>query len=366
MSLRTAIRRVRAFRPNGQPLAVREQLPPPPQPTIEPHAGTASVQIAGQPAAGGYYAEPHRSRFPQGVRLAALAALVLFALQGFIGQVVRLSGAFAEEAPPAVTAPAVDEAAARQLAVAYTSDYFSYDAANPDVRATAISRWTGLTAGSDATWSGTGQLHTDIVTAGESVEVDDDRLIVQTTARVTPATLPDGASLPSAASALEVGGAADPGPAASPWQAEAPVWLSLNVAVARDDDGLRVAGSTLAGDPPAALERRSAEVDASTTSDTSDFASDVFTAYAGAAAGPLTYITTPDVHLAGLGGLVELAGLTGWQLAPAGDDGFRYATATVTWQLAGTGLQIPQAYALRVTETDGRWLVAAIGTHQED
>jgi len=359
LSVRTAWDRIRSFRPTGEPLAAAK-APPKPEPDVQ----SVRAETISPVPAGAFVVEPHRPRFARGVRLVAIGIIALFALSGFGGQVARLLGAGGDRVvagPP----PAVDHSSTRQLAVAFTGDYWSYDAANPAVRETAISRWTGRTSDFDPTWDGVGQLRADLVTAGQVADLGEGRVLVATTARVTPASLPEGAGLPEARPSATEPAAADPGPAVAPWIAGTPRWLSLDVVIDRAEGKLQVIAATLTGDAVTPITSPTTQVDAAATSATSDFATDVFTAYASGGSN-LGYITTPDVQLAGLGGLATVTDVTGWELSPADGDGVRYATARVTWQLTGTTLTITQPYALRVTQTDGRWLVAAISTDQED
>lgn len=281
-------------------------------------------------------------------------ACASFVLQTIVGPILRATGS--DDPPPAVAAT-VDPAAAAQLAVAFTADYFSYDPTAPEVRATALARW-----GQDGSkWEGRSQLHADVVTAGASAPAGDGRLLVQTTARVTPAALTG--DTPAPAGQPPIPAAADPGPARGPWTPQSPRWLTLDVAVTAEPTGLRVTGATLGGDQPTPVTAVR-ETDGALTADLAPFATDVFTALA---SGELGYITAPDVQLRGLGGAVQLDRVTAWSVGrdPA-DSTTRTATATATWQLAGTDLVIAQDYALQITQVDGRWLVGTISTQSED
>lgn len=286
------------------------------------------------------------------------ATLAVVLLVGLIDLLGGVTSRFAADPPaPAAVDAGLDEHAARQLAVAFTADYLSYDPAAADVRATALDRWA---ATEPPAWAGTYQLRADLVTAGP-VAGDGDRLIVQTTARAHPAA-PAGGETPAP---LEVTWprAADPGDRAG-FTPVAPLWLTLDVAVADVDGQPQVTGATFTGDQPTALTAPPTESDPALTRDTATLGTDVFDALG---SGDLAYITAPDVDLHGMGGATELREVTGWRVAvDTGDDRYRAATADVTWQLAGTDLAITQPYALRITQDDGRWLVAAIGTHPED
>lgn len=321
----------------------------------------------------GFTVAPHSRRGPLGWRIAGGVAIGFIVLSGLITLVVRPIVALTagpDPEPPAVAR--MDTDAAERLAVAYTADYWSFDPADPEGRQVALTRWTGTAASAVPSVEGSSELRTDLVTTGTVITKGAGLAIVQTTARVTVATLPEGSTVntegvtptdpETAADGPPV--AADPGPAAAPYTPQASLWLTLDVVIVDDAGALAVRGAALTGDAPTILELPSAEVDAQTTAATStaELPAELFAAVA---EGDLQYLTTPDVQLAGLSGAVELAGVTRWSVATgSADDGTRYASAEVTWELPG--LTFAQPYALSMTEEDGRWLLSAVGPRIEE
>lgn len=337
-----------------------------------PMAAGGPIPSGSPTIVGGFQQTPHSRRAPLGWRIAAGFAIALVVITGLwhlIGAPVARAIAGPAPTPPRVET--IDGAVAASLAAGFTGDYWSFDSANPDVRADALAGWTGSHVTFEGI-AGRGQLRTDLVTAGPVVTSGSDVAVVQTRARVTPAQLRDGAAEPGETTRPQDAPrrAADPGPLdTDTWQPGPPVWLTLDVVVTRTDDGLAVTGATLSGDAPAAIAPTTTEVDAPLTGQTSTagLPDDVFEAYAAGDGGQLSYLTTPDVHLAGLDGAVEPVDVTGWSMATdRADNGDRYTTADVIWQLTGTDLQVPQSYALSLTETDGRWLIGSIGPRIEE
>lgn len=270
--------------------------------------------------------------------------------------------AVSRPAPPAAGPVAIAPAAAAQLAVDFTADYFSYDPSNPRVRAAALARWTGESADQVPGWSGNTQLRADLVTAGPQVAHGADVAVVATTARVVPASLPGGAAVPSGGQKAGGVRSADPGPAAAPWSSGTAEWLPLEVVVARSGGALHVTGAVFGGDAPVAVAAPGTQDDSTLTADTQGLPRDLLTAVA---SGQLGYVTAPGVHLAGLGGAVTVSDLSGWTVSAAGGSS-RYAVVDATWGLAGTDLQIKQRYSLRITQTAGRWLLGSYGPRLED
>jgi hypothetical protein len=284
-------------------------------------------------------------------------------LLGLIQLAQPIRGLFHHEPAPVAATKGMDLAAATGLAVRYTADYWSYDGGNPDARQSALGAYSGTTSTGVPAIAGAGTLHADVVTSGAVATAGRDVAVVQTTARVTPGLLPEGSTAPQTAPADAPGPASapDPGAPAAPYTRGTPLWLTLDVVVHDTDTGLTVTGATLSGDAPAALPRPSPEVDAEITGVTTrdGLPDEMFTAIAES---DLRYLTTPDLQLAGLSGVVALDGTSGWSVATdRADTGLRYADVDVTWQLAGTQLTVPQSYALSMTESDGRWLLAAVG-----
>lgn len=229
--------------------------------------------------------------------------------------------------PPPVTPPptVIDAGAAGRVAAGFTYGYLSYDgSAAAGSTSVTESRWTA--AGLPG-WTGTATLTPDQVFTGQIVDDGPDRAIVQTSALVTPS-----------------GGVK-------------PTWLDLAVVVVRDGAGLRVTTATLDGDVPAAVRAPGQQIDSSLSVSTASTAKDLLGALA---TGKTSYVTTPNVQLAGLSGAVQLVDLSAWSVSQAGGD-TRYAHTTVTWQLTGTDLKVQQPLALRIKNVDGRWLLDSYG-----
>lgn len=348
------------------PTIVRRILGMPAPRTAPPEATRASADPRD-----GFSRAPHTRRSPLGWRIAVGLAVGLIFLSGLIQVIVRpIVNAVSTDPPPPAPVETIDAAAAAAIAAGFTADYWSYDADAPSVRADALSRWTRQGA-SIGTLDGTGQLRADVVTPGQIVTSGADVAVVQTTARVTPASRAEGAEPRTYVAPEEnpVPRAADPGPATGAWQPGAPRWLTLDVVVTDTGSGLAVTGATLSGDQPAAIVAPSGETDTRLTGQTSTggLPEDVFAAYAEGDRGQLSYLTAPSVQLDGLSSVVELAGVTGWSMATdRADTPTRYASADVTWELADTQFQLRQSYALTLTDTDGRWLLGSIGPRIEE
>jgi hypothetical protein len=296
-----------------------------------------SKETAPPPAPGDFTGEPRSQaghRVVRGLIVALLGLVVLLGTLDLAGYVGRL---FTDPAPPPAPVETIDTAAASALAVGFTADYLTYDEATPTYRADALTRWTAGTATAQPPWDGPGRLTTDLVTPGTVAHDGPDRVIVQTQARVTRWTA-DGV-VPIVPS----------------------TWLTLDVVIVRTEGGLRAVRATFTGDNPLPLPNPAGETDGQLTNTLYDLPADLFGALA---TGELTYVTTPDVQLTGLTRAVQLVDVTGWKIQTGGAT--RYATADVTWQLADTGLQITQSYALRITEVDGRWLLDAYSPVLED
>ncbi|GAB4083280.1 hypothetical protein GCU67_20690 [Modestobacter muralis] len=322
--------------------------------------------FGGSNAAGWSTSRPGR-RTHVGFRVAAWAGVILLLVAGIVQVIVRpIANAVSRDEAPAAAAPALDPDAAQALAVAYATDYLSFDSASPGTRAAAVARWTGETSGPGiANWSGDGQLHVDVVTAGTVLPLGTDAAVVAVTARVTPAVLAEGQAVPEAAAVSDAGVpvAADPGPAVAPWTAQSPRWLTLHVPVVLTDGEPTVAGSgaVFSSGRPASIPRPDASTDNALTGDTGDLPGDVFTAVAD---GSTDYIAASGATLPDLAGALTVADTANWSVS--GGSTTRYAAATVDWQLAGTTLQISQRYALQLTDNDGRWLVTAVDATNEE
>lgn len=320
-----------------------------------PATPTATTPSDG-PAESPFALEPHRALGARIWRVLQRTVIVLLCISGFFQMVVNPIRRATADPAPASTEQAIDPAAASQLAVAFTGDYLSFDPKSPAVRQAALTRWTG--PGVDlGKWAGNTQLSTDVITAGPVLTVDDTHVVVQTTARVTPAAPQDRAAVTDT-DTLPGSFAADPGPSAGSLGAR---WLTLDVTVGVGDLGLGVLGTVFTGDAPAYLPP-APNSDATATNLTRELPDTIFDALA---TGDLQYLTVPGITLRGLGGAFALDHVTNWAVASSTDPTDRQATATVTWQLADTDLVIDQRYALHLTETDDRWFVDAAATALE-
>ncbi len=188
-----------------------------------------------------------------------------------------------------------------------------------------------------------------------------------------PAPTPAPAPAPAPETAAEVGTAAvpagsasDPGAVPAGWTDLASRWLTLAVPVQSSAGGVRVSpsGGVLSGEAPNLVTADPAWLaDPATTTATQPVVTSFFSAYAQSNAG---YLAQPGVDLAGLAGTVTPVSVTGWNVSvPSPASGTASASsgvgsAVVTWQLAGTDLQIQQSYSIALTSSQSRWYIAAL------
>lgn len=83
-----------------------------------------------------------------------------------------------------------------------------------------------------------------------------------------------------------------------------------------------------------------------------------FTAYAGSDRAQLSYDTTPDAGIGGLGGAVTLSTVQSLTVSQGGPNR-RAARAVVQWT-SSSGAQYTQAYSLQLQQRDGKWLVSSL------
>jgi len=176
----------------------------------------------------------------------------------------------------------------------------------------------------------------------------------ETTAEVGTAAVPSGS-------------ASDPGAVPAGWTDLGSRWLTLAVPVQSNAGGVKVSpsGAVLSGEAPNLVTSDPAWLaDPATTTATASVLTSFFPAYAQSNAG---YLAEPGVDLAGLAGTVTVASVTGWNVLvpPAPVSGAASASsgvgaAVVTWQLAGTDLQIQQSYSVALTSSQSRWYIAAL------
>jgi len=190
----------------------------------------------------------------------------------------------------------------------------------------------------------------------------------------SPAAIPAPAPTPTAETTAEVGTAAvppgsasDPGAVPAGWTDLGARWLTLAVPVQSNAGVVKVSpsGAVLSGEAPNLVTSDPAWLaDPATTTATASVLTSFFPAYAQSNAG---YLAEPGVDLAGLAGTVTVASVTGWNVLvpPAPASGAASASsgvgaAVVTWQLAGTDLQIQQSYSIALTNSQSRWYIAAL------
>ncbi len=164
------------------------------------------------------------------------------------------------------------------------------------------------------------------------------------------------------------GSASDPGAVPAGWTDLGSRWLTLAVPVQSSAGEVRVspAGAVLSGEAPNVVTADPAWLaDPGITTATQPVVTSFFSAYAQSNAG---YLAEPGVDLAGLAATVTPASVTGWNVlvppAPASGSASAESSgvgaAVVTWQLAGTDLQIQQSYSIALTSSQNRWYIAAL------
>jgi len=277
-------------------------------------------------------------------------------------------------APPAA-ALAIDPAVAGQIAARYAADYLSYSPARAGANLPALTADSVSTAStSTQLFSGAGYVRTDLVQPGQILTVDAAHVLVTETVRIHLAIPPANAPTPQAAvstpAAAPPGSAGDPGPVPTGWTDLGERWITLTVPVESTPAGLRVSGSgaVFTGEPPTVIAPIvGADPDSATTAATQVVASAFFTGYG---VSDVSYLIPPGAPVTGLGGAATFVSLANWtvQTAAAGTGSSAPATpaagigtASVTWQLAGTSVQITQPYAVSLSFTSGRWYTAALG-----
>ncbi len=168
--------------------------------------------------------------------------------------------------------------------------------------------------------------------------------------------------------AVPSGSASDPGVVPAGWTALGSRWLTLAVPVQSSAGVVKVSpsGAVLSGEAPNLVTADPAWLaDPATTTATASVVTSFFPAYAQSNAG---YLAEPGVDLAGLAGTVTVASVTGWNVlvppAPVSGSASPVSSgvgaAAVTWQLAGTDLQIQQSYSVALTSSQSRWYIAAL------
>jgi len=364
-------------------------------------SGTGEVMPAGDPTAGPQDAsaaaggEPVRStrrvsRPPQDLEVSRapreLGATVRRALIGLVLLLIAFAGLkqivwnpiFGAAAGTAADGPAgMDQVAADGAATRYALDYLSYSPAAASTAAAAVT--ADVVAGDAAPprWAGSGYLHADTALPGSWHVLDAAHAVVSVTVRVhlamPPTQVAASGAAPTAAAAGAAapsgsGSASDPGAIPAGWTDLGSRWLTLAVPVQSSGGVVKVSpsGAVLSGEAPTLVTAGPAwSADPATTTATAPVVTSFFPAYAQSNAG---YLAEPGVDLAGLAGTVTVASVTGWNVLvpPAPVSGSAspassgVGAAAVTWQLAGTDLQIQQSYSVALTNSQSRWYIAAL------
>ena len=270
------------------------------------------------------------------------------------------------------TAAGLDQTAADAAATRYALDYFSYSPASAAAGQSALQ--TDVVGGADITavrWTGTGYLHADSGLPGGMHLIDPTHAVIQVTVRITlgmpPAPKPGAAAaVATTTAAVPSAATADPGVLPAGWTNLGSRWLTVSVPIDASSGAPKVAasGPVLSGENPGQVTAVAGAVgDTTTSSATQGVASSFFTAYAKS---DVAYLAAPGVSLLGLSGAVTLTSLTNWTVAvPAGTTSSTapttgVGTGTVTWQLAGTDLQIKQQYSMALSNSQSRWYAAAL------
>ncbi len=278
-------------------------------------------------------------------------------------------------AGPAAAAAAIDPAVARQIAARYAADYLSYSPGRAGANLPALTTDSVSTAStSTQLFSGAGYVRTDLVQPGQTVTLDASHVLVTETVRIHLAIPPVGTAAPQVAASspagLPPGSAGDPGPIPTGWTDLGERWITLTVPVESTPAGLRVSasGAVFSGEPPMVIAPiGGSNPDSATTAATQSVASAFFTGYG---VSDVSYLIPTGAPVIGLSGAATFVSLANWtvQTAAAGAGSSSPAapaagigTASVTWQLAGTGIQITQQYAASLSFTSGRWYTAALG-----
>jgi hypothetical protein len=356
--------------------ALKEQTPPT---GTEPadRTGTAAVDGAAgseRPAA----RDLEVSRAPR-----ELGATVRRALIGLVLVLIAFAGVkqviwnpiFGRTTAAVTSGPAVmDQVAADGAATRYALDYLSYSPADASAAATAV---TADQVGGDITparWAGTGYVRAEAALPGSWHVIDPAHAVVTVTVRVHLAMPPTTAKpIPAAVAGspapVPAGSASDPGAIPPGWTDLGSRWVTVAVPVQSSGGVVKVSsgGGVFTGEAPGLVTPDPAgSADPGTTAATQGVATSFLTAYAQS---DVAYLAEPGVNLAGLSGTVTLASVTNWTVTipPAPISGTTavaaasgVGTAVVTWQLAGTDLQIAQSYAIALTNSQSRWYIAAL------
>jgi len=299
-----------------------------------------------------------------------LAAVALAGVkQLFINPFIRHSE------PVVSAAEAFDKQGASAAATRYATDYLSFSPASSAAGAAALHADAApdSDAGGSRWWQGSGYLRAHTALPGAVRVVDTTHALVTVSVRVHVAMPPAKAAAKGPTVPAPVGpagSAADPGTVPAGWTDLGARWLVLTVPVVVGDDGaasVTGGGAVFTAEAPQVVTAPDgAQNDATLSRDTQATATTLFSSYARSDVG---YVTAPGAKIRGLAGAVTLVGLPQWSTAvpkPAAGSTAAAATSatgngTVTWQLAGTDLQIAQPYALAMAFNENRWYIDRIG-----
>ena len=266
----------------------------------------------------------------------------------------------------------LDQDDADAAAIRYALDYFSY---SPAAATTGQAAFATDVVGGDTTaarWTGTGYLRADSAVPGAMHLIDPAHAVIDVTVRISlgmpPAPKPGAAPVtPAPTAAVPAASAADPGPLPPGWIGLGSRWVTVAVPIDTSSGAAKVAASGLVftGETPGQVTAPGGSVgDTATSAATQGVATSFFAAYARS---DIAYLVAPEVNLAGLSGAVTLVSLANWTaVVPAGSNAgggtpsTSVGTGAVTWQLAGTDLQITQQYAMALTGSQNRWYAAAL------
>jgi hypothetical protein len=265
----------------------------------------------------------------RGLRVLVLAVLAVLLLLG-VRDLVRPFVA-GRQAGPASSNPvaAYPVQAAEAFAVRFAMAYLTFDSAQPRMRQQALASYLEESGDPSLGWDGSGR-QTAQQALPSAIEVRDAHR-----ALVTVAVLVDGGR-----------------------------WLYLAVPVVADQGGLAVSGAPALVPAPgrASWQPSSApadDVDSTLSSQLRPSLASFFRAYASGSQAELGYYAAPGATFAGLGGQVELAGLTDLEVSQGQADR-RTAVASVRWLDRRSGASLAQSYRLELVQAGGKWLVGQV------
>lgn len=308
-------------------------------------------------------------------RAVVIVTCLVLMIAGFTNAIVRpiMAAVRGPEAATTAAVEQVDEVAARGVAARLAAAYLTHDPSDREATIPALQAVVASGGGVDRLlWSGAGVLAPDIVTPGTVTHRSPITAVVTVDARVqvwapAPETPPQ---VDRAESPRVVGVQAPPQPSTTGYVLASTQWLTLQVPVITTTAGVRAdyTGPVLAAANPVRGLPERADPDGPNTAATRSWASTLFAAYADSDPAELQYLTVPGREpLRTLAGSVQPVRVDNW-LLHADAAGFRYATASVTWSLAPSGVDLTtsQKYAVTVTAHDGRWFAAALApTHRD-